>query len=161
MSLALLEAIERLEPSIKRSEEQAHRIAALTANLILLLKRADASGANVRLQQQAALNQILDGQTQLLAMLSDPAALAGIASRSVIDQARQIKRRNEQAINGHDTTSAGERREHTGVFDTHHTDGTRKEAMALVGEVVWWGIKHSWPVLLAAATGAIMHYFHR
>lgn len=97
-----LESLDRAEESARHTREQVDRLASISANLIMLLKRADAQSANGRLQQQAAMNEILRELSWLKGTVLTPEGLAGVASRSVIDQARQIKRTNEIALTGKD-----------------------------------------------------------
>ncbi len=97
-----IETLERVEQSATITRDQVDRLASIHAQLLLLLKRTDAQSANGRLQQQAALNQILGGQERLLALLGNPEALAGIIPGPTLDAARQIKRKLTIAMTGKD-----------------------------------------------------------
>lgn len=95
-------ATEAHTQALKGHSEEVKRLSGLVASLIVVLRRADAQTANGRLQLQAALNQIVSGQNQLLSILMSPEALAGVTTAEMLDEARQIKRKTIKAITGRD-----------------------------------------------------------
>lgn len=114
------------ESSQKQLTQQLARLVSLSAELILVLKRADHQRANDRLQDHAALNRILEGQDRLLHILTDPEALAGAVERPVLDAARRIKRTIAIAVSGKDPAKERRREDEITLVSIPLGHGKRK-----------------------------------
>jgi len=100
------DATSTLLPIAELTLAQVERIAGLSANLVLLLKRSDERNANRGLQFQADVNALRDMVSTLQSQVSNldrgmrslidsPSVLAAMVPKATIDEARQIARRAE------------------------------------------------------------------
>lgn len=94
--------IEETRATLKALTDHIERLSSVTSTLIVTLKRADATGANGRLQTQATVNKINADLARMLSIIVQPHALAAMVSRSDLDEARNIKRHTSIAMTGKD-----------------------------------------------------------